>query len=181
MPRELKQEMYEDIAAISAFIRRNAFIYGTDLADRLDAAWKRQMSQSWHHREMEELIARHEREVAELKKRIGNAAAMRTAIVDINVAAHSIITLIAKGGEVLNIEQVMQQIIHITDSALSAPARNCDKYATADEALKAQQAAFDDSNFENGECKLGCPECDDFPTKCEVRWLFAPAEKGGAE
>ena len=66
-------------------------------------------------------------------------------------------------------------------AALAARARNCDVYATAEEALKAHQAAFDDSNFKNGECKLGCPGCDDFPIKCEVRWLFAPAEKGGAE
>lgn len=41
-----------------------------DIADKIDAAWKLQMSQSWHHREMEELILRHENEVAELKKRI---------------------------------------------------------------------------------------------------------------
>ena len=39
-------------------------------ADRIEAAWKREKSQSWHHREMEELILRHEKEVAELKKLI---------------------------------------------------------------------------------------------------------------
>ena len=72
------------------------------------------------------------------------------------------------------------EIIEIAEKAMAAPPRNCDKYATADEALKAQQAAFEESNFENGECKLGCPGCDDFPIKCEVRWLFA-TEKGGAE
>ena len=39
-------------------------------AERIKEAWKRQCSQSWHHREMEELILRHEKEVAELKKLI---------------------------------------------------------------------------------------------------------------
>lgn len=39
-------------------------------ADRIKEAWKRQMSQSWHHREMEELVARHEKEVAELKSNL---------------------------------------------------------------------------------------------------------------
>ena len=38
------------------------------IADRLEAALKREHSQSWHHREMEELILRHEKEVAELKR-----------------------------------------------------------------------------------------------------------------
>lgn len=39
-------------------------------AERIKEAWKRQMSQSWHHREMEELVMRHAREVAELKARL---------------------------------------------------------------------------------------------------------------
>lgn len=42
-------------------------------AGRIKAAWERQCSQSWHHREMEELILRHEKEVAELKKLIDAA------------------------------------------------------------------------------------------------------------
>lgn len=41
-----------------------------DFANRIEAAWKREKSQSWHHREMEELILQHEKEVAELKKLI---------------------------------------------------------------------------------------------------------------
>ena len=60
-------------------------------------------------------------------------------------------------------------------AALAAPPRNCDKYATADEALKAQEQMFNDSNFANGECKLGCPECDNPRVGCKIAWLFAPA------
>ena len=66
-------------------------------------------------------------------------------------------------------------------AALAAPARNCDRYATADEALKAHKAAFEEDNFKNGECKLGCPGCDEFGTKCEVRWLLAPATERKGE
>ena len=68
-------------------------------------------------------------------------------------------------------------------AALAAPPRNCDKYATADEALKAQEQMFNDSNFANGECKLGCPECDNPRVGCKIAWLFAPAteQEGGAK
>lgn len=68
--------------------------------------------------------------------------------------------------------------------ALSAPPRNCDVYKTAKDALKAQEKAFDESNFKHGECKLGCPDCDDYAIRCEIKWLFAPAaerEKAEAE
>ncbi len=85
------------------------------LADRIEAAWKRQMSQSWHHREMEELIAKHEMEVAELKNQAGNAAAMREALVAI--------------GETYRehpYDHDDDAIANIVDVALSAPARNCD-------------------------------------------------------
>lgn len=54
-------------------------------AERIKEAWKRQMSQSWHHREMEELVARHEKEVAELKARLPEPdpnAALRDALSD---------------------------------------------------------------------------------------------------
>ena len=57
-------------------------------AERIKEAWKRQMSQSWHHREMEELVARHEKEVAELKaawKKERIAVATRAATQAINL------------------------------------------------------------------------------------------------
>lgn len=58
-------------------------IKGNVIADRIMDAWKREKSQSWHHSEMEELILRHEKEVAELKKQIGNSAAMRSCLLKI--------------------------------------------------------------------------------------------------
>ena len=64
MSRELKQET---LAEIEEELRSGEY---APLADRIHAAWEREKSQSWHHREMEELILRHEKEVAELKKLI---------------------------------------------------------------------------------------------------------------
>ena len=67
----------------------------------------------------------------------------------------------------------------IAQAALSAPARNCDLYATATEALKAQDVAFNEDNFKNGECRLGCPGCDDGLIDCKILWLFARAAEEG--
>ena len=78
---------------------------------------------------------------------------------------------------------ISQKDIDFIKAALAEPPRNCDKYATADEALKAQEQMFNDSNFANGECKLGCPECDNPRVGCKIAWLFAPAteKEGGAK
>lgn len=51
----------------------------TDYADRFEAALKREQSQSWHHREMEELVLRHEKELVDAKKSSGDAAKLREA------------------------------------------------------------------------------------------------------
>lgn len=45
---------------------------------------------------------------------------------------------------------------------LAAPARNCDRYSTADEALK---------GWESDNKKP--------PEQCFLQWLFAPAREGG--
>lgn len=81
------------------------------------------------------------------------------------------------GTRMEGVAELLRQI----DAALAAPPRNCDKYATADEALKAQEQMFNNSNFANGECKLGCPECDNPRVGCKIAWLFAPAtdKEGG--
>jgi len=62
-----ENERQETLAEIEEELRSGEY---APLADRIHAAWEREKSQSWHHREMEELILRHEKEVAELKKLI---------------------------------------------------------------------------------------------------------------
>lgn len=103
---------------------------------------------------------------------VGNAAAMREGLIWMK---ERIIAAIHDGS--LDCSEVLNKI----EDALSAPARNCDLYASATEALKAQDVAFNEDNFKNGECKLGCPGCDDGLIDCKILWLFAPAEKRKGE
>jgi hypothetical protein len=105
----------------------------------------------------------------------GNAAAMREACVNIAGYAQTA-KCHTEDGHILG---YLDQIEKWAKSALSEPARNCDLYATATEALKAQDVAFNEDNFKNGECKLGCPGCDDGLINCKILWLFAPAERKG--
>lgn len=134
MPRELKQDTLADICQKI----RDAGI--PDLADHIEAAWKRQMSQSWHHREMEELIAKHEKEIAELKKQAGNAAAMHAALRQIKqmgIELRNIIPHLDK-----NWEECLKASIRIYQTAewaLLEPPRNCDIHPKRDEASKAFQ------------------------------------------
>ena len=133
-------ENQETIADIAAFIRKCLDLLDNELSrksngetsmsaeallcpvlnakaalNRIEAAWKLEKSQSWHQREMEELILRHEKEVIELKKQISDSSAMREAILsikDINDRRpHD-----ADGYEIND----------IINDALSAPPRNCD-------------------------------------------------------
>ena len=65
------------------------------------------------------------------------------------------------------------------DAALSAPSRNCDRFATVDEARKAHEAICE----KYGKCHNGCPLNNEehySAFDCFEAWLFAPAtEKEG--
>ena len=156
-----------------AFIRKCLNMLAKVAVDRLEEAHKREVADSVRRGSHAATKA-----ICDMLQRIGplydaesvgNAAKMREALGKLRAELWNNTVIAGKKKFTL---------YEIADAALAAPARNCDLYATAEEALKAQQAAFEESNFENGECKLGCPGCDDFPTKCEVRWLFAPADQG---
>ena len=115
---------------------------------------------------------------------VGNAAAMREALVAVKKSIDGI-------GEssldcdptilMASLTQVCARLSARIERALSAPARNCDLYASATEALKAQDVAFNEDNFKNGECKLGCPGCDDGLINCKILWLFATAKERKGE
>ena len=141
-------------------------------AERIKEAWKRQMSQSWHHREMEELILRHEKEVNELKKRqIGNAAAMREALENSNGLLEEL-SVIGEWGESAR-EQIAEN-----NAALATPPRNCD-VGTADE----QESRFEeycDSNYSQNDVDEECWRCPLLkPMKnCAFSWLQMPYERG---
>ncbi len=124
MPRELKQDTLADICQKI----RDAGI--PDLADHIEAAWKRQMSQSWHHLEIEELIARHEKEVAELKNQTGNAAELRAAFGEI------IEKIDAWRTDGTMEHWQYSQLFDIADAALAIPLRQCDGGMSFAEAIE---------------------------------------------
>ncbi len=86
----------------------------------------------------------------------GNAAAMRAAL-------ERALKWWTEKGNILEREAVFEQI----RAALAAPARNCDRFATADEARRAFESAHS-----HGIVRNIYTEAFD--------WLFAPAE-GGAK
>ena len=141
----------EIILEIREKLTRCGVFFGEDIRkwlDRLEAAWKRQEHPS-----------------------VGNAAAMRE--VCVNIAGYAQTAKChTEDGHILG---YLDQIEKWAKSAISEPARNCDLYSDAREALKAHEEAFNESNFHHGECKLGCPDCDDYAIRCEIKWLLAPA------
>lgn len=101
----------------------------------------------------------------------GNAAALREALGEILEQIDGWRT----GGLMPHYQY--SNLFDMAAAALAAPPRNCDLYATADEAMD----AFD---------KFGCPnDCGDCPYEddgegemakyCQVNWLFATAAQEG--
>lgn len=182
MASESEHEKRETLADVVALMRRGTKLPGywrsCDLnkilayhADRIEAAWKRERAEV----EANALAVGGIVEAARHKP--GNAAAMREAL----VAIQKLVQANIASDEFDDLEPLKEyvQIRDICNAALSAPARNCDIYATATEAIKAQDVAFNEDNFKNGECRLGCPGCDDGLIDCKILWLFAPAERKG--
>ena len=174
----------ETVADIVAEMVRESIIHfsipTTDLrrhAERIEAALKREHSQSWHHREMEELILRHEKEVAELKKQTGNAAAIREALSDACFAMFNFLKTQSGGYD------EMANALDKAKAALATQPRNCD-VGTAEE----QRARF--HRFcENGQhtdkaCCGGCPIVvsgmrEKVGVSCELAWAQMPYDEGG--
>ena len=66
--------------------------------------------------------------------------------------------------------------IHEARAALSAPPRNCDRFATAEEAIEYHKRT-------NCAERRHCAYHDGCPTdgSCVVNWLYAEAQEGGAK
>lgn len=166
----------ESLDAILAEMRadvadgENAFFIRADwlaLCDRIEAAVNR-MRDAYCDlcQRFQEALEKAERRIAELERAPGNAAAMRETLEWILGFGYVV------DGEFRfpDTNMVKQQV----DAALAAPARNCDRFATLDEARRAFQdlrghkiLADVELMGQHGQAGL-------------VRWLFAPAE-GGAK
>lgn len=168
----------ETVADIAAVLRRYVL---PSLAERLEAAWKRERAFNAMTEAANERLREHLQIALEgNKKPVGNAAAMREALCDI-------VMLTMKVGYSIHGDVACGIIASKAKHALSAPARNCDRFKTREEARN----YFD--NFvclrSNGsgaiECK-GCPlDSIDNPHRADCReaWLLAPAaeRKGGRD
>ena len=71
------------------------------------------------------------------------------------------------------------ELMLVIDAALDDPPRNCDRFATLDEAREAHEAICE----KYGVCRIGCPLNNEehySAFDCFEAWLFAPAtEKEG--
>ena len=101
---------------------------------------------------------------AEKSSVVGNGAAMREALMRI-ASVDEFSTVVP-----------MKEVVDTARTALTAPARNCDRFRTAKEA----ESAFDTmcTQKRTGKCNpLDCPVPSHTGAEsCEVAWLFAPAE-----
>ena len=108
------------------------------------------------------LEAAHRRELAAS----GNAAKLREALTDAEK------TLYDSSRSMYGIPPHLHALLARIRAALSAPPRNCDRFATVDEARKAHEEY-------RGDYIMRASNKFDFPMKFEA-WLFAPAtEKEG--
>ena len=131
-----------------------------DEADRLEAAYKRELSKNG----------------ADFGQ-LGDAAKLREALVQAelfvgNIVRHGHQTLVP--GDKCTACDGAEELRDMICAALAEPVRNCDRFATVDEARKAHEEY-------RGDYIMRASNKFDFPMKFEA-WLFAPAtEKEGGE
>lgn len=128
-----------------------------ELADRLEAAHRRELAAS------------------------GNAAKLREALAPFPSLCEWLVENAAK----LGISDMVAKLRERGDkarAALSAPPRNCDRFATVEDARKAHEAICE----KYSKCHNGCPLNNEehySAFDCFEAWLFAPAaeQEGGAK
>lgn len=98
-----------------------------------------------------------EHAIKELERATGNAAAMRDALEN----------AISVFRDDLPTPRDISRAFAAANAALAAPARNCDRFATANDAVKGYIAAH--------------PHDDEPDASTYGSWLFAPAAEGGEE
>lgn len=150
-------------------------------ADRIEAAWKREKSQSWHHREIEELVLRHEKELADARMSSGNAAAMREAL-------ESCLDFIMRIDRAFNpfMQNLLEDAIAKAKAALSKPPRNCDTIQSKPRRNCDVGTAEDQTERFKLFCnRRECVTCElnrrsPFQYGCFSVWAQMPYSEGGA-
>ena len=141
----------------------------TDFADRLETAHKREQSQSWHHREMEELVLRHEKELVDAKKSSGDAAKLREALGKILWC----LEWMFNNTDDKSVQSHLIEPIALAKAALAEPVKNYE-VGTPEEQSK---------RFKFSKCDEP-PKCrpwDECCLTCFAKWAQMPYEEGGAK
>ena len=120
------EEIALNMASITSAKAMGAIL--NDLADRIEAAAERERKRQEALR-INECIVSREEEASEWQKRIGNVAAMREALEGV----------VKYLGEIIPTQREIE-LVKSARAALSAPARNCDRFATYKEAVEAYRA-----------------------------------------
>lgn len=155
----------------------------TQLADRLEAAYKREIDEAERRanhaamKNVSETLAK----VGPLydAESIGNAAKLREALVQVQKKIKYLIGNLTVPNSIVASRMEINGIIN---AALAAPPRNCD-VGTPDEQAK-RLDAFCDSHghgFDGQKC-YSCENCKlIFIDRCELAWAQMPYEEGGAK
>lgn len=175
MASESEQEKRETLADIVAMLRANArgerfdeFSFSS-LADRIEAAWKRER-EVLREAATEKML---EGATIIYNRGHGNAAAMRETLL---VVRDALDTISAHEDDIGFVRAWIGQTKNAVQEALSSPARQCD-VGTAEE----QQNRF---NRFCRPCTDGCPflECRTI-VECTIKWAQTPyeAQEGAGE
>lgn len=135
-------------------------------ADRLEAAWKRGKAEIEADALAAGGLVEASRAIAEKSSVVGDAVKMREALKTVKRYFD---------GYTVNILELRRKV----DAALAKPPRNCDRFATLEDAYKAHREICE----EYGACNKACVYKSGHSGvyQCFEAWLFAPAmEQKGA-
>lgn len=179
--KEQKNKKIETVADILEEMRDmgNYQRYSGDhahaLADRIEAAWKRERAKV----EADALSVGGVVEAARHKP-VGNTAAMREALEDMYNILEKLQLYTPHINDVSLMRSFRGRICRakkIVDAALSAPARNCDIYTTSGEADRAL-TEYCSKMAETGECVRSCPYRE-AKGGCAFGWILAASGTKG--
>ena len=174
---------HETIADIIAEKRRQADKIERDVDEKMK---RNKMISDCYARELVADIRREaDRLDAAHRRERGDAAKLREALVQAelfvgNIVRHGHQTLVP--GDKCTACDGAEELRDMICAALAESPRNCDRFATVDEARKAHEAICE----KYGKCHNGCPLNNEehySAFDCFEAWLFAPAteKEGGAK
>ena len=140
--------------------------YLSQIADRIEAAWKRERVEIATTAAAQAVNLTNEKFA---NTPVGNAAATREAL-------EAALPIMRNCPFTHYNTNDVDAVVSKMEFALAKPARNCDRYATAVEAMEELKRVHSWCAKGNRRCLEDCPDCG--KTWCSLAWLFAAAEEG---